>query len=259
MEEYKIKQIIEKILKNQLTKKNVILMLDKSDIYVNEVIKILSKYSQLEFSYIDSDLSKNFIELDKVRAMGKNLNSEDDIEDAIEKADLILVPFLTRNTLAKVSMGIADETLTNSIQLALMMNKTIIALDSSCNPESENNKIKNLNLNKSYNNMLLNYKNSVIELGMNLIPVYELSQNIDMILNSSHTKNNKEDIQEINYIKNSEDKNINIRQKKDDDISYITKKDVQGKQSLHINKNIRLTNLAKEYILENSVELIQEK
>lgn len=254
MEEYRIKQIIEKILKGQL-KKKVFLMIDGSDVYVKEVVKILNKYDRLQYNYIESESSKYFTELDKVRCMGDKLNSLEEIEDAIENADLILVPFLTRNTLAKISLGIADDILTNSIQLAIMMNKTIIALDSLCNPNSESNKIKKLNLNTAYNKILFNYKNTVEQFGVKLIPIYELHQDIERTLNSSDIQK----IQNNNYNEESKDKAINVRTIKDEKISYITKKDIEGKESLHINKDIRLTHLAKEYILENSIKVIEEK
>lgn len=257
MQEYKIKQIIEKILK-QYCKKRVILMLNGSSIYADEILKILNKYEEIEYQYIESESSKNIKGLDKIKDIGKKLENLEEIELCIEQSDLILMPFLTRNTLSKMSLGIADDILTTSIQLAIMKNKKILALDSTWSPQSENNKIKKLNLNNAYNKMLLNYKNTIEEFGVKSIPIYNLDEEIKLslyeknILDSGVKEHSKIEDNKLqnNKIENSESKNI-----EDDSIKYITKKDLEQKEEIHINKNSKLTALAKDYILQKNIKV----
>lgn len=240
MEDYKIKQIIENILKSQC-KKKVCLILDKSDIYVDEVYKILKKQEDVIYEYIESENCLSCNDLDKIRSIGTKLKHEEEIENTIENSDLLIVPFLTKNTLAKVSLGISDDIITSYIQLAIMMNKNILALDISWNPNSEHSKIKGINLNKPYNNLLLNYKNTIESFGVKSISIFELDNHIKYFVYNKNVKTE-----------------FDLNDKIELDKKYITMKDIEGKEILHIGKNSKLTNLAQEYVVQNNIDIVQK-
>ena len=88
-------------------------------------------------------LSESFSKLKSTDEMRKEFNPDRiltsldnyQIADEIRKTDLILVPFLTRNTVAKVLNAITDTVPTNLIFTALMLKKKIIAVRDGADPE----------------------------------------------------------------------------------------------------------------------------
>lgn len=52
--------------------------------------------------------------------------------ELIEKADLLVIPVLTRNTAAKIACGIADNLATNLVMQALLRSKPVIAVRDGC-------------------------------------------------------------------------------------------------------------------------------
>lgn len=247
MEEYRIKQIIEKLLKSQFNKK-VLLILDKSDIYIDEVYKILSRFDNIEFEYIESEACSGYSKLEKIKSIASKGNFGGDIEDYLEKFDLVLVPFLSRNMLAKVSLGVADDIVSEYIQIAIMRSMDIVALDLAWNPNSESSRIKKINLNSAYNSMLLGYSDKLKNFGVKSVSLFDLEDEIKRSL--------------FNEL-GSENATKGCKAKEDDGFSevidkkYITMKDVEGKDVLHISKRSKLTNLVQDYVLEKNIDIVE--
>ncbi len=57
--------------------------------------------------------------------------------DIVQNADAIIVPILTRNSAAKVALGICDTLITNIIMHALIAGKTVIAARNSADPDGQ--------------------------------------------------------------------------------------------------------------------------
>lgn len=242
MDEYKIKKIIEKIL-SEHSKKKALIIITGGNMYSNEIFEILEKKKDIKFEYIESENSTKIIDIEKIDNIATKIDKIEKIEESIQESDFLIVPFLTRNTLSKVALGIADTKATTSIQLALMMGKKVISLDASWNPESEVAKLKKLNVNQAYNKMLFSYKEKVEELGMKSIAIYDLEKEIDEIY--------------INRTCSKEEVKNNIAIVEDSSQSqYITCEDIVGKDKIYLSKNQKLTDLAKEYILDKNVKII---
>lgn len=247
MEEYRIKQIIEKLLKSQFNKK-VLLILDKSEIYIDELYKILSRFDNIEFEYIESLACKECDRLNKIKSIASKVNFECDIEDYLEQFDLVLVPFLSRNMLAKVSLGIADDIVSEYIQMAIMRNKDIVALDLAWNPNSESSKIKKINLNSAYNSMLLGYSENLKSFGVKSISLFELE---DEIKSNLFKEPGSENVTKV-YGEKEDHGFGDVIDKK-----YITMNDIEGKEVLNISKRSKLTNLALDYVLEKNIDIVE--
>jgi len=88
-------------------------------------------------------LSESFLNLKSIDEVKKELNPDRiltkldnyQIAEEVRTADLILIPFLTRNTVAKVLNAITDTVPTNLIFTALMLKKKIIAVRDGADPE----------------------------------------------------------------------------------------------------------------------------
>lgn len=243
MDEYKIKKIIEKIL-SEHSKRKALIVITGGNSYSNEIFEILKKKKDIKYEYIESENSTKVIDTEKLDIIATRVDNIEKIEESIQESDFLLVPFLTRNTLSKVALGIADTKATTAIQLALMMGKKVISLDASWNPESEAAKLKKINANKAYNKMLFSYKEKAEELGMKSIAIYDLEKEIDEIYISK------------TYSKKVDENNTNTRIKDISQAQYITCEDVIGKDKIYIYKNQKLTDLAKEYVLDKKVEVI---
>lgn len=243
MDEYKIKKIIEKIL-SEHSKKKALIVITGGSSYSNEIFEILKKKKDIKYEYIESENSTKVIDIEKLDIIATRVDDIEKIEESIQESDFLLVPFLTRNTLSKIALGIADTKATTSIQLALMMGKKVISLDASWNPESEAAKLKKINANKAYNKMLFSYKEKAEELGMKSIAIYDLEKEIDEIyINKTSSKKVDEN-------------NTSTMIKDISQAQYITCEDVIGKDKIYIYKYQKLTDLAKEYVLDKKVEII---
>jgi len=108
------------------------------DIVMNQLRNIASTKYQTTIV-----LSESFLKLKSVEDVEKELNPDRilanldnyQIGEEVRRADLILIPFLTRNTVAKVLNAITDSMPTNLIFTALMLKKKIIAVRDGANPE----------------------------------------------------------------------------------------------------------------------------
>lgn len=119
--------------------------------------------------------------------------------DAMEQIDLIVIPILTRNTLAKGAMGIQDNLVSMAIAKGFMTGIPILAVNENCDPNSAHSKEKGIHRNVPYNQMLLGYEERWKQFGATLIepeeftPVFkkmlypELSDSFQQITRESRT------------------------------------------------------------------------
>lgn len=88
-----------------------------------------------------SESATRVIKVDKIREIQgiENIFCEPDPSvysvDIVQDADAIVVPILTRNSAAKVALGICDTLVTNIIMHALIAGKLVIAAKNSADPE----------------------------------------------------------------------------------------------------------------------------
>nr|WP_281420443.1 flavoprotein [Tissierella simiarum] len=224
--------------------------------YSNEILEILMQYDNVKYEYIISENALKIEEIKEWRKIGEKIEGDKQIYESIKKAECVIIPLLTRNTLAKISVGIADNETTTAIQLALMMGKPAIAIDASWNPETEFAKLMRLNTNEAYNKMLFDHKSKAEKLGMSFVSVYDFEIEVNKYLYKGikNKEIQEKDIKSTECSKEHTD--VNIIDEKNID-SFITYGDISGKGTIYLSKNSRLTDLAKEYISQNRVKVIE--
>ena len=229
--EYIVQEVVKKINSQNIIeefspKEKILVAITGSTNNLEQIVLELRKISKnYDLSLVFSEAAKNIID--------ENVFSEFHIikdfsiknyDEILSKNDIILLPLLTKNTVAKLVVGIRDNAVTNLVSKALLLEKRVIAAYDSCivNNEVPYAKLINSNVEK-----LKDY-------GLIFVQAKELA---DYMLN-------KKDL-EINSLR---EKNVIVAK----DL-----KDLYDKKII-ISKNTVVTTLAKERAKENNI-VFEEK
>ena len=229
--EYIVQEVVKKINSQNIIeefspKEKILVAITGSTNNLEQIVLELRKISKnYDLSLVFSETASNIID--------ENMFSEFHIikdfsiknyDEILSKNDIILLPLLTKNTVAKLVVGIRDNAVTNLVSKALLLEKRVIAAYDSCivNNEVPYAKLINSNVEK-----LKDY-------GLIFVQAKELA---DYMLN-------KKDL-EINSLR---EKNV------------ITAKDLKDlyDKKIIISKNTVVTTLAKERAKENQI-VFEEK
>ena len=229
--EYIVQEVVKKINSQNIfeefsPKEKILVAITGSTNNLEQIVLELRKISKnYDLSLVFSEAASNIID--------ENVFSEFHIikdfsiknyDEILSKNDIILLPLLTKNTVAKLVVGIRDNAVTNLVSKALLLEKRVIAAYDSCivNNEVPYAKLINSNVEK-----LKDY-------GLIFVQAKELA---DYMLN-------KKDL-EINSLR---EKNV------------ITAKDLKDlyDKKIIISKNTVVTTLAKERAKENQI-VFEEK
>ena len=229
--EYIVQEVVKKINSQNIIeefspKEKILVTITGSTNNLEQIVLELRKISKnYDLSLVFSEAASNII--------NENVFSEFHIikdfsiknyDEILSKNDIILLPLLTKNTVAKLVVGIRDNAVTNLVSKALLLEKRVIAAYDSCivNNEVPYAKLINSNVEK-----LKDY-------GLIFVQAKELA---DYMLN-------KKDL-EINSLR---EKNV------------ITAKDLKDlyDKKIIISKNTVVTTLAKERAKENQI-VFEEK
>ena len=229
--EYIVQEVVKKINSQNIIeefspKEKILVAITGSTNNLEQIVLELRKISKnYDLSLVFSEAAKNIID--------ENIFSEfyiikdfsiKNYDEILSKNDIILLPLLTKNTVAKLVVGIRDNAVTNLVSKALLLEKRVIAAYDSCivNNEVPYAKLINSNVEK-----LKDY-------GLIFVQAKELA---DYMLN-------KKDL-EINSLR---EKNV------------ITAKDLKDlyDKKIIISKNTVVTTLAKERAKENKI-VFEEK
>ncbi len=229
--EYIVQEVVKKINSQNITeefspKEKILVVITGSTNNLEQIVLELRKISKnYDLSLVFSEAASNII--------NENVFSEFHIikdfsiknyDEILSKNDIILLPLLTKNTVAKLVVGIRDNAVTNLVSKALLLEKMVIAAYDSCivNNEVPYAKLINSNVEK-----LKDY-------GLIFVQAKELA---DYMLK-------KKDL-EINSLR---EKNV------------ITAKDLKDlyDKKIIISKNTVVTTLAKERAKENQI-VFEEK
>ena len=229
--EYIVQEVVKKINSQNIIeefspKEKILVAITGSTNNLEQIVLELRKISKnYDLSLVFSEAAKNIID--------ENIFSEFHIikdfsiknyDEILSKNDIILLPLLTKYTVAKLVVGIRDNAVTNLVSKALLLEKRVIAAYDSCivNNEVPYAKLINSNVEK-----LKDY-------GLIFVQAKELA---DYMLN-------KKDL-EINSLR---EKNV---------IAAKDLKDLYNKKII-ISKNTVVTTLAKERAKENNI-VFEEK
>lgn len=229
--EYIVQEVVKKINSQNIfeefsPKEKILVAITGSTNNLEQIVLELRKISKnYDLSLVFSEAASNII--------NENVFSEFHIikdfsiknyDEILSKNDIIILPLLTKNTVAKLVVGIRDNAVTNLVSKALLLEKRVIAAYDSCivNNEVPYAKLINSNVEK-----LKDY-------GLIFVQAKELA---DYMLN-------KKDL-EINSLR---EKNV---------IAAKDLKDLYNKKII-ISKNTVVTTLAKERAKENNI-VFEEK
>lgn len=229
--EYIVQEVIKKINSQNIIeefspKEKILVAITGSTNNLEQIVLELRRISQnYDLSLVFSEAAKNIID--------ENIFSEFHIikdfsiknyDEILSKNDIVLLPLLTKNTVAKLVVGIRDNAITNLVSKALLLEKKVIAAYDSCivNNDVPYAKLINSNVEK-----LKDY-------GLIFVQAKELA---DYMLS-------KKDL-EINSLR---EKNV---------IAAKDLKDLYNKKII-ISKNTVVTTLAKERAKENKI-VFEEK
>ena len=229
--EYIVQEVVKKINSQNIIeefspKEKILVVITGSTNNLEQIVLELRKISKnYDLSLVFSEAASNII--------NENVFSEFHIikdfsiknyDEILSKNDIILLPLLTKNTVAKLVVGIRDNAVTNLVSKALLLEKRVIAAYDSCIVNSEVPYAKLINSNVE----------RLKDFGLIFVQAKELA---DYMLK-------KKDL-EINSLR---EKNV------------ITAKDLKDlyDKKIIISKNTVVTTLAKERAKENQI-VFEEK
>ncbi|MBF1191931.1 MAG: flavoprotein, partial [Fusobacterium periodonticum] len=155
--EYIVQEVVKKINSQNITeefspKEKILVAITGSTNNLEQIVLELRKISKnYDLSLVFSEAASNIID--------ENMFSEFHIikdfsiknyDEILSKNDIILLPLLTKNTVAKLVVGIRDNAVTNLVSKALLLEKRVIAAYDSCivNNEVPYAKLINSNVEK---------------------------------------------------------------------------------------------------------------
>lgn len=207
------------------------LLLTEAKIAVTEAFKSLAS------SEVKDRLDSRFI------LAGETLYRE------MNEINIIIIPVLTRNTLAKGAMGIQDNLVSMAIAAGFMMKIPILAVTENCSPNSGHTRETGMNLNESYNQMMTGYEERWKEFGAILIGREEFSSRLKKMLYPEIPIYLESHLPE---------------QSPSEVFQVLTRKDAQGfrpGQRIKVSSRSVITPLAREALNEKNiiVEIIEKK
>ena len=212
--EYIVQEVVKKINSQEQvdsiesSKEKMLAVLNGSTNNLEQIIlelKKLSKVYDLKIVFSEAAIIKNF--------------SIQNYDEVLSQVNMIVLPLLTKNTVAKLVVGIRDNAVTNLISKALLTDKKIIAVSDCCLVKSD----------KAYAKLINSNVEELKKYGVVFTKSEELA---DYILN-------KKDL-EINSLR---EKNI------------ITARDLKdlNDRKIIISKNTVVTTLAQDRAKENNI------
>lgn len=240
-----IEDLIRKIVKETIDsmsniKKhdNILLFITGGAVNINEIFNTLSLEEGYSYKLVMSESAKNVIPDEFIKKLNADLiTSKSEMTPIIKKTNTILIPVLTRNTLAKIAHGISDNLVTLGIQEALMMGKRIIAVKDSFDPKNSINISLGYTKNVVYNSMLNEYMKNAEDMGIEFISSSQIKETINK--GTTDETNGKTSGMEITY-------------------GVITRSDIlklKEDKTIYIKEGSVVTPLAADYIKENGIKI----
>ena len=142
--EYIVQEVVKKINSQNIIeefspKEKILVVITGSTNNLEQIVLELRKISKnYDLSLVFSEAAKSIID--------ENIFSEFHIikdfsiknyDEILSKNNIILLPLLTKNTVAKLVVGIRDNAVTNLVSKALLLEKRVIAAYDSCIVNSE--------------------------------------------------------------------------------------------------------------------------
>ncbi|MBV7274797.1 flavoprotein [Clostridiaceae bacterium UIB06] len=267
---------IEDLLKTIVTQlvammnKRVVIFISGGAVNLKGIFDTLASMKMLQYDIVITEAAKKVIPEQYISNLNyKIIDCKVEMTKAIREDEFILVPVMTRNTLAKCATGLQDNLITVGIAEALMMNKEIIAVRDSFDPQNDKNISLGFSKNQAYNKLILGYEDSLTNFGMKFINACELKQaitgkfgigsNINQSVSIGQTvvkqeNNIKEPVEEV---KNFNASVSNVTESKKILSGVLTTEDLmtaaRNSKEIYIKQGSLITPMAKDYIYNNKL------
>jgi hypothetical protein len=160
-------------------RKRVLLFLGGGTMNMGLVAEVLSGFPLCQYSMVVADDYPGVPSAEGLsRLDGKRIRTLPEADEALRDAELVLVPVVSRNTLSKVALGIADDLLTEGIAEALMLGKEVIAIRDDYDPLNRLQVSAGLSANSAYNSMIAGYEQKLGEFGVKIINLSEFRETL---------------------------------------------------------------------------------
>lgn len=267
---------IEDLLKTIVTQlvammnKRVLIFISGGAVNLKEIFETLASMKMLQYDIVITEAAKKVIPEQYISNLNhKIIDCKVEMTKVIREDDFILVPVMTRNTLAKCATGVQDNLITIGIAEALMMNKEVIAVRDSFDPQNDKNISLGFSKNPAYNKLILGYEDSLTNFGMRFINACELKQAINskfgigsniaqnISIGQNYVKQENsinepvEEVKNFNTVVNNEPENKKILS------GVLTTEDLmvasRNSKDIYIKQGSLITPMAKDYIYNNKL------
>lgn len=250
-----LRPIITQIV--NLMNKRVLLFISGGAVNLKDIFESLSSMKMLQYDIVMTESSRKIIPQDYIDNLNFRLiDSKSELTKAIREDDLILVPVMTRNTLAKCATGVQDNLVTTGIAEAIMMNKEVIVVKDSFDPQNSVNIALGFSKNAAYNKFILHYEDKLISFGVKFINSIDIKGTINARFSIMSTA--AEDLYHENAIKDTvikKEEACNIKRLS----GILTIEDiilaVNDSKEIWIKEGSLLTPLAKDYIYNKGINV----
>ena len=224
-----LKQILT-LVEQKISKKRVIIIETSSNLYCKNMAEVLKKHEdKLELLVWKSTEYGN-----SVGYAWENTEvilTQEDLLTKIKDTSLVLIPCLSRDLLAKGALCMSDTSSSYALQVALMQKKAIMALDSEINVASDQVRLQGFDANENYHQMLDIYRDKLIHFGVAFLSIFDFSRIFEHWIKEHDLSSSNDAHQPM----------------------ILTYQDVVGKKEVTMNSNMKMTEMAKDYIRDNGV------
>lgn len=253
--------------------KRVLLFISGGAVNTKDIFESLASMKMLQYDIVMTEAAKKVIPEQYIANLNhKLIDCKAELTKAVREDDFILVPVMTRNTLAKCATGIQDNLVTTGIAEALMMNKEVIAVKDSFDPQNSKNISLGFSKNPAYNKFVLGHQDNLTNFGVKFI----YGENVKRTINGKFSIDNSviENISSMDKTKIKEEndvKELNEEAKNIKDIvnrAPISEKMLSGvlttadiivattdSKEICVKEGALITPLAKDYIYNNKINV----
>nr|WP_295970809.1 flavoprotein [uncultured Bacillus sp.] len=252
-----LENLVKNMLKEMLPllEKRVLIFLCGGSVNADILLKSLADLKYKHFDLVISESGKSMLNEEAVQKLnGRIIETVFALEEAVSNSHLVLIPVMTRNTLAKTALGIADNLVTTGIARAIMMNKEVLAVKDCFDANHPINIANDLSHNSSYNSMLENYENQLQKFGVKFIDLSEFKRVVQKKItflssefNTSNSGNKRSSSKEI-----AKQNEVHLTS------SILTLTDLRGYSEnavIKIKPNTIVTPLAKDFMASHHMRL----
>jgi branched-subunit amino acid transport protein len=238
-----------------LISKRVLIFISGGTVNAEILLNTLSDSELISYDVVLTDAARKMIDEESIKKLkGNVVDCIDELDKAIIDSSFVIIPVMTRNTLSKIALGIADNLLTTGISRAIMMNKEILAVRDSYDPQNPVNISNGLSNNDVYHSMFLNYEKTVNDFGVKIIDSSEFESSMqnefDKSLSQPAEKRKRAD-KNVRKVEIKENRKVF-------ESCILTLTDIKRTQNydvIVIEKGTLITPSAKDYIYSNKIKV----